>query len=188
MRSTHARSHERLAVLPSTDTCVVDHVRASGDKITSTSLLFWRPVVYLIYGYRGASPAELTSRAVMAPPRPGQKWNLLNVVGGLSSFETLVGSFAAKPTTPKTKSMSVHVWKLQAGQTDLQRPHAEEEFYYVLSGKRTLVLSRGTEEHTSVDVDVGDLIYVPARTEHSFEGSSELIVLVIFAPDFSGPT
>lgn len=124
----------------------------------------------------------------MAPPRPGQKWNLLSIAGEVGSFRTLVGSFAAQPGTPETASMSVHVWKLQDGQSDMQLPHAEDEFYYVLSGRRTLVLSRGTQHQTSVEVDVGDLIYVPARMEHTFEGSAELILLVIFAPNFSGAT
>jgi len=133
-----------------------------------------------------SDPKELCR--VMSRPMAGQKWSLPQIAGGLSSFETLVGTYAAQTGTPETPSMSVHVWKLQAGQSDVQRPHAEEEFYYVLSGRRTLVLSRGTEKQSSMDVEVGDLIYVPARTEHTFEGSTEIVLLVIFAPNFSGPT
>jgi mannose-6-phosphate isomerase-like protein (cupin superfamily) len=124
----------------------------------------------------------------MSRPMAGQKWNLPQIVAGLSTFETLAGTFAARTGTPETPSMSVHLWKLQAGQPDVQRPHAEEEFYYVLSGRRTLVLSRGTGNERSVDVEAGDLIYVPAQIEHTFEGSTEIVLLVIFAPNFSGPT
>lgn len=124
----------------------------------------------------------------MTPPLPGQKWNVPGVAAGVASFATLVGTFDAQPDTPETPTMSLHLWRLEADQPDVQRPHAEEEFYYVLSGSRTLVLSRGTAEERRVDLSSGDLVYVPAGADHTLEGSSDILLLVVFAPNFSGPT
>ena len=74
--------------------------------------------------------------------------------------------------------MSAGLYVLAAGATDKQKPHAEDEVYYVIEGSATF--TAGGEER---DVKAGSIIYVPARIEHRFhEIREELRVLVFFAP------
>jgi mannose-6-phosphate isomerase-like protein (cupin superfamily) len=67
---------------------------------------------------------------------------------------------------------------LAAGARDNQKPHNQDEIYYVLRGKAKMQL--GLRE---VNVAPGQLIYVAAREEHSFHTiEEELSLLVMFAP------
>jgi quercetin dioxygenase-like cupin family protein len=75
-------------------------------------------------------------------------------------------------------SMSAGVYRLAAGSLDRQRPHRQDELYYVLGGKARL--RAGTEDHR---VREGSLIFVAADVEHQFyDIEEELTVLVLFAP------
>lgn len=77
-------------------------------------------------------------------------------------------------------SMSVGVYRLAAGATDPQEPHAEDEAYYVLSG--TAKIRIGETVH---DLDPGDLVYVEREVDHEFfDIESELTTLVFFAPAY----
>ncbi len=78
----------------------------------------------------------------------------------------------------RVPSLSVGLYFLKAGQTDPQRPHAEDEVYYVLNGKASF--SAGGETQA---VAAGTLIFVERFAEHRFHDiTDDLSVLVFFAP------
>ena len=73
-------------------------------------------------------------------------------------------------------SVGLAIWP--RGATDRQRPHVEDEVYYVISGRGTI--SVAGEERT---VRAGSLVFVGARVEHRFHDIEEdLRVLVFWAP------
>ncbi|HZI13581.1 MAG TPA: cupin domain-containing protein [Myxococcus sp.] len=75
-------------------------------------------------------------------------------------------------------SMSAGLYVLEAGATDTQRPHAEDEAYYALSGRARLTVGE-TEEA----VTPGSFVYVPKHLPHRFHSIEErLVLLVLFAP------
>jgi mannose-6-phosphate isomerase-like protein (cupin superfamily) len=74
--------------------------------------------------------------------------------------------------------LSVGVYVLPAGGTDPQKPHREDEVYYVVRGRARMRV--GSEEQV---VKAGSVIFVPGAVEHRFfDISEELEVLVFFAP------
>ncbi len=74
--------------------------------------------------------------------------------------------------------LSVGLYVLPAGGTDPQKPHTEDEVYYVLSGKARIRV--GEEDR---EVRTGSLVYVAKNVEHRFHSiEEELRVLVFFAP------
>ncbi len=78
----------------------------------------------------------------------------------------------------RTSSLSMGLYRLKAGDTDEQKPHSEDEVYYVVSGKASF---RAGDQHQSVAA--GTLIFVERLVEHRFYDIGEdLIVLVFFAP------
>jgi mannose-6-phosphate isomerase-like protein (cupin superfamily) len=75
-------------------------------------------------------------------------------------------------------SLSLTVARWPAGSIDDQRPHTEDEVYYVAAGLARLTI--GTEE---VAVGPGSLAYVAAGVEHRFSDIAEdLEVLVFWSP------
>lgn len=75
-------------------------------------------------------------------------------------------------------TLSVGLYVLQAGDTDGQQPHTEDEVYYVISGKAAIKV--GEEDRT---VEPGSLVFVGAGVEHRFHSIREtLTTLVFFAP------
>ena len=78
----------------------------------------------------------------------------------------------------RVPDLSLGVYRLARGETDPQTPHAEDEIYYVLSGRA--VLRVGSREHA---LGPGEVAFVPARAEHRFHDVAEdLTLLVLFAP------
>jgi mannose-6-phosphate isomerase-like protein (cupin superfamily) len=78
----------------------------------------------------------------------------------------------------RVPALSVGVYVLPAGATDPQKPHNEDEVYYVLRGRARMRVG----EYEQI-VKVGTVIFVAAETEHRFfDISEELEVLVFFAP------
>jgi mannose-6-phosphate isomerase-like protein (cupin superfamily) len=74
--------------------------------------------------------------------------------------------------------MSAGVYVLPAGSTDPQKPHKQEELYYVVSGRARMKVAAEDRE-----VKTGSVVFVAANVEHRFyEISEELVVLVFFAP------
>ena len=75
-------------------------------------------------------------------------------------------------------AMSAGLYELPVGTEDPQRPHTEDEVYYVLRGRA--VVRAGNEERK---VGPGTVIFVPAGEEHRFHSITEdLSLLVVFAP------
>jgi mannose-6-phosphate isomerase-like protein (cupin superfamily) len=65
-----------------------------------------------------------------------------------------------------------------AGETDRQKPHHEDEIYYVLRGKARF--KAGSEDR---EVSAGSVIFVAAEVGHRFyDITEELAALVFFAP------
>ena len=78
----------------------------------------------------------------------------------------------------RVSSLSAGVYVLAAGGTDPQKPHHEDEMYYVVRGRARMRI--GGEEQA---VAAGSIIFVAANVQHSFdEIAEELVVLVFFAP------
>lgn len=119
------------------------------------------------------------------PPHPGQTWHLPDLVNGRKDFLTMIGDYQTDGPTPFLKEMSLHFYRLKKGAVDMQRPHRQDEAYFVLEGSRTLMVKADGQE-TNVDLRKGDLVYVPANAEHKFVGDNEISLLVFFAPNYTG--
>lgn len=75
-------------------------------------------------------------------------------------------------------AMSAGVYTLPAGSADPQKPHKEDEMYYVVRGRARMLV--GSEDRV---VSAGSVIFVAAEVEHHFHDiTEELVVLVFFAP------
>jgi mannose-6-phosphate isomerase-like protein (cupin superfamily) len=75
-------------------------------------------------------------------------------------------------------AMSAGLYVLPTGATDLQRPHHEDEVYYVIRGRARFKVAQ--EDH---EVSAGGVMFVAAGVEHHFyDVREELVVLVLFAP------
>jgi len=78
----------------------------------------------------------------------------------------------------RVPAMSAGLYVLAAGATDPQRPHHEDEMYYVMRGRARF--RAGDEDR---EVLAGTVIFVAAGLEHRFyDITEELTVLVFFAP------
>lgn len=78
----------------------------------------------------------------------------------------------------RVPAMSAGVYELGAGDEDKQQPHTEDELYYIVSGKATLLVGAD-----NVPVEAGSMVYVPAHVVHRFHTITEaLTVIVFFAP------
>ena len=78
----------------------------------------------------------------------------------------------------RADSMSAGLYVLAAGASDMQRPHHEDEMYYVVRGRARF--KAGNEDF---EVTAGSILFVAAEIEHRFYNiSEELAVLVFFAP------
>jgi len=78
----------------------------------------------------------------------------------------------------RVPAMSAGVYVLPAGGSDPQRPHYEDEMYYVVRGRAHMRV--GADDQA---VGEGSVIFVPAKVEHRFHDiAEELVVLVFFAP------
>jgi mannose-6-phosphate isomerase-like protein (cupin superfamily) len=78
----------------------------------------------------------------------------------------------------RVPSMSAGLYVLGGGASDPQRPHHEDELYYIVRGRARF---RAGEEDSAVSA--GSLLFVAAEVEHRFYDISEALeVLVFFAP------
>jgi mannose-6-phosphate isomerase-like protein (cupin superfamily) len=78
----------------------------------------------------------------------------------------------------RVSSLSAGVYVLAAGSTDTQKPHREDEMYYVVRGRARMRV--GGDEQA---VAAGSIIFVAANVQHNFyDIAEELVVLVFFAP------
>jgi len=78
----------------------------------------------------------------------------------------------------RVPAMSAGLYVLPAGATDRQKPHREDEIYYVVRGRARFYA--GSEDR---EVSGGSVIFVAAQVGHRFyDIAEELAVLVFFAP------
>lgn len=78
----------------------------------------------------------------------------------------------------RVPSMSAGLYVLAAGANDPQKPHNQDELYYVIRGR-----ARMKAKDEDQEVSAGSVIFVAAKVEHRFyDISEELTVLVFFAP------
>ena len=78
----------------------------------------------------------------------------------------------------RVPAMSAGLYVLPAGGTDPQRPHHEDEVYYIVRGRARFLA--GEEDR---EVAAGSVLFVAAEIEHRFHDIQEdLAVLVFFAP------
>ena len=83
----------------------------------------------------------------------------------------------------RVPAMSAGIYVLPTGGIDQQKPHQEDEIYYVLSGRARVKLGDAAGKGQDLAVAGGDVIFVPARQEHRFHSiTEELSLLVFFAP------
>jgi predicted amidohydrolase YtcJ/mannose-6-phosphate isomerase-like protein (cupin superfamily) len=105
-------------------------------------------------------------------------------MAALTAFE-LADLIAAREASGETwheflyvPALSMGIYALAAGAEDPQSPHAEDEVYYIVSG-------RGVIRVGEVDrpVQAGSIVFVEANAEHRFHSITEdLTALVLFAP------
>lgn len=82
----------------------------------------------------------------------------------------------------RTRSMSAGLYALPADIDDPQQPHAQDELYYVISGRANFSYRDQTQP-----VEPGSVIFVEAGAPHRFvDIVGDLSVLVVFAPAESG--
>ncbi|MGA7218538.1 MAG: cupin domain-containing protein [Candidatus Sulfotelmatobacter sp.] len=78
----------------------------------------------------------------------------------------------------RVPAMSGGLYVLPAGAIDHQKPHREDEIYYVVRGKARF--KAGSQDR---EISEGSVIFVAAQAEHRFyDIEKELVLLVIFAP------
>jgi mannose-6-phosphate isomerase-like protein (cupin superfamily) len=78
----------------------------------------------------------------------------------------------------RVPAMSAGVYVLPKGGIDPQKPHREDEMYYVVKGRARMQIG---SDHA--EVKAGSVIFVEAELEHRFyDIEEELEVLVFFAP------
>jgi mannose-6-phosphate isomerase-like protein (cupin superfamily) len=83
----------------------------------------------------------------------------------------------------RVSSFSVGIYVLDGGASDPQKPHFEDEVYYVASGRAKMTIAADGEAQ-SFNVAPGTIIFVPARVHHSFHDITERLALLVFF----GPT
>ena len=78
----------------------------------------------------------------------------------------------------RVPSMSAGLYVLGVGASDRQRPHQQDEMYYVIRGRARF--QAGEEDQ---EVGPGSVMFVAKELEHRFHAiKEELAVLVFFAP------
>jgi mannose-6-phosphate isomerase-like protein (cupin superfamily) len=76
--------------------------------------------------------------------------------------------------------LSIGTYSIPAGGVDDQSPHTEDEIYVVTTGR-----ARFVTPDESVDIEPGDVLYVPAAEAHRFvDVTEDLALLVVFAPAY----
>ena len=78
----------------------------------------------------------------------------------------------------RVEALSAGVYRLKAGERDHQKPHGEDEVYFVTRGRAKFAAGDNVQ-----DVEAGSIIYVESGRDHRFIDIVEDIeALVIFAP------
>lgn len=74
--------------------------------------------------------------------------------------------------------LSLGLYVLAPGESDLQAPHTEDEAYYVVAGRARVTVGEEVRE-----VGPGSIVFVAATVPHRFHDiTEELRLLVVFGP------
>jgi mannose-6-phosphate isomerase-like protein (cupin superfamily) len=99
-------------------------------------------------------------------------WDLATIDTARATEGQLYREFLRVP------DLSAGLYVLDAGAMDPQSPHAEDELYYVISGRGAVTVGDETR-----DVRPGSLVFVAASVPHRFHSITErLQILVVFGP------
>ena len=99
-------------------------------------------------------------------------WELADLEVAREASGRLYHEFMSVP------DLSGGLYVLEAGATDPQSPHAEDELYVVMSGRATVFVDGGTRP-----VIAGSVVFVGAGVEHRFLDIEErLVLLLVFGP------
>lgn len=102
----------------------------------------------------------------------GEVWSLAEALAAHATTEGPYCQFFEVP------AMSAGLYLLPAGAMDGQAPHAEDEIYYIVSGRAQVQI--GGRHYP---VETGATVFVAKEVEHRFHDIEEdLTILVIFAP------
>ncbi len=78
----------------------------------------------------------------------------------------------------RVPDLSAGIYTLEAGATDPQQPHTEDELYYVVAGRGVITVGGETRP-----VVPGSVVFVAAAVPHRFHDIAErLELLVMFGP------
>ena len=101
-----------------------------------------------------------------------QAWELAEIDRARTAESRLYREFLQVP------DLSAGLYVLEAGATDPQSPHTEDELYYVATGRGAITVGDETREVTA-----GSLVFVRATAPHCFHDNVErLEILVVFGP------
>jgi mannose-6-phosphate isomerase-like protein (cupin superfamily) len=101
-----------------------------------------------------------------------QAWDLAQIERARLDGERLYHEFLT------VDDLSAGLYVLDAGATDPQSPHTEDELYFVVSGRGAITVGDETR-----DVSAGSLFFVAATVPHHFHDIEErLEILVVFGP------
>jgi mannose-6-phosphate isomerase-like protein (cupin superfamily) len=99
-------------------------------------------------------------------------WELTDVEADHAAANRLYHEFLTVP------DLSAGLYILDAGATDPQSPHGEDELYYVVAGRAKVTVGGATRELIK-----GSLVFVAAKAPHRFHDITErLELLVVFGP------
>lgn len=99
-------------------------------------------------------------------------WELDELEAARASSGSLYHEFISVP------DLSGGLYVLDAGATDPQSPHTEDELYVVMSGRARVRVGGDVR-----DITTGSVVFVAAGVEHRFHDIDErLVLLVMFGP------
>lgn len=95
------------------------------------------------------------------------------------AFRTLVEELTEQGGAWKAcfenETLQCGVYRIPAGGTDAQKPHAEDELYYVVAGR-----AKFTAGAKTIDVQPGAVLFVAAEVEHRFHDVDEALEVLVF--------
>jgi mannose-6-phosphate isomerase-like protein (cupin superfamily) len=101
-----------------------------------------------------------------------QAWDVGSLDAARVAAGVLYHEFLSVP------DLSGGIYVLEAGATDPQGPHTEDEIYVVMSGRAAVVVGEETQA-----LGPGSVVFVGAHVPHRFVDISErLVLLVVFGP------
>ena len=87
----------------------------------------------------------------------------------------------------RVSSLSAGIYVLDGGAIDHQKPHSEDEVYYVVDG-RAKMRTNSDGDFNTFDVGPGTIIFMPARMHHALRRcASTRLVRFSFQSNFNRP-